>query len=93
MASAGTAKAHHGGFDEESIAVSKKLAGLPSSSRYEIPERPLRYLRQSRPKGLSVQQACDNAVREYSKKYPDEAVEFALRREGSNRSFQEVLDE
>jgi dihydroxyacetone synthase len=45
MASAGTAKAHHGGFDEKSITASKQLAGLKADSKYEIPEQSLKYLR------------------------------------------------
>jgi dihydroxyacetone synthase len=92
MASAGTAKAHHGGFDEESIAASKKLAGLPPSSRYEIPEGPRQFLRESRAKGSSAEQAWDKSVREYTEKYPDEAVDFASRQHSSHSDFQKVLD-
>lgn len=93
MASAGTAKAHHGGFDDESIAVSKRLAGLSASSRYEIPERPLQFLRQSRAKGACIQQEWEGIVQKFAEKYPDEAAEFASRRQGSRRDFQKVLDE
>ena len=93
MASAGTAKAHHGKFDGESIAVSKTLAGLPASSRYEIPERPLQFLRESRAKGKFVQQAWEDTVRKFAEDYPEEAAEFALRREGTHGDFHKVLDE
>ena len=93
MASAGTAKAHHGGFDAESIAVSKKLAGLPASSRYEIPERPLQFLRKSRAKGSSVQQAWEDTVRQFAEKYPEDGAQFASRRQGSHGDFQKVLKE
>ena len=93
MASAGTAKAHHGGFDEESIAASKKLAGLPASSRYEIPERPLKFLRESQARGSIVQQEWESAVQQYTKKYPEEAAKFTSRQQGSHGEFEKVLDE
>lgn len=93
MASAGTAKAHHGGFDEESISTSKKLAGLSPNSRHEVPKRALNDLRQSRLKGEANHRSWDDSVRKYDESFPIEGAEFASRRAGLTGEFQKVLDE
>lgn len=92
MASAGTAKAHHGAFDEKSIAASKELAGLKADSRYEIPEESLQYLRTSREKGAAAQEKWNKAVEAYSREYPEESKKFEARRNGSQGEFQTLLD-
>lgn len=92
MASAGTAKAHHGIFDEDSIAVSKKLAGLSTSSRHEIPKQPLEYMRASRVKGKEAQKEWEDLKKAYAKKYPNLASSFASRQKGASGEFEKLLD-
>lgn len=91
MASAGTAKAHHGAFDEESIAVSKKLAGLDPSSKYEITQSTLDYLRGCRAEGNKIQKEWKILLEGYTKKYPELASEFKSRRNGDSGAYQDLL--
>lgn len=92
MASAGTAKAHHGGFDDQSISASKALAGLSPTSRYEIPKSTQDYLRSCRVKGASYQELWDETLSRYAKEFPDQSAEFASRRKGSTGDYQRVLN-
>lgn len=92
MASAGTAKAHHGAFDEESIAISKKLAGLDPTSSYEVPENTLNYLRSCRAEGTKLQQQWANLHQQYTSKFPELAAKFIERLEGRTGSYEELLN-
>jgi dihydroxyacetone synthase len=92
MASAGTAKAHHGAFDEASITVSKQLAELDASSKFKVPQKTLDYMRGCRDKGTRIQQEWELLLEEYSKAYSELAAEFASRQKRSPGDFHEVLD-
>lgn len=92
MASAGTAKAHHGGFDTESIASSKKLAGLAPGSRYEIPQKTSDYLRQCREKGAAAQKEWDALIQKYTSVHTDLANQFIARKAGTQGQYQKLLD-
>lgn len=80
---AGTAKAHHGAFDIESIQRSKKLAGQDINSTHEVPEDALAYFRERQSHGKDLQSDWDALVDEYTDTYPSEAADFADRRAGN----------
>jgi dihydroxyacetone synthase len=92
MASAGTAKAHHGAFDAESISRSKVLAGLSPSSQYEVPKKILDFFRERRSCGARMQKGWDSMVREYSEKHPELGAEFTSRCNGVFGEYQSLLD-
>jgi dihydroxyacetone synthase len=92
MSSSGTAKAHHGGFDQESISSSKTLAGLAPSSKYEVPQNTLQYLRECRSNGTKLQMEWESLFQAYKKENPQLALEFELRQRGEPGSYQELLD-
>ena len=71
MASAGTAKAHHGGFDAESISTSKRLAGLSPTSRYEVPDRTLRYFEDLKTRGVDLHSSWNQVLQDYESQYPE----------------------
>lgn len=91
-AAAGTAKAHHGGFDPESIDQSKALAGLPASSKHVVPEDVLQYFRERRLHGAAVQRQWRILLQEYSRDYPEEAAALVARMAGSLGDTQSILD-
>jgi dihydroxyacetone synthase len=81
MASAGTAKAHHGVFDSESIAASKLLAGLSTDSKHEVPNDVLNFFRECRSRGSKIQAEWNDQVLKHLKKFPEIGAEFASRRD------------
>lgn len=94
MASAGTAKAHHGGFDAESIAASKSLAGLSASSKYEVPQHTLDFFRERRVHGVCIQHAWDGLIENYKNDYPEAAVDLDIRRRstGALGNYDSILN-
>ncbi|KAK2594011.1 hypothetical protein QQS21_008273 [Conoideocrella luteorostrata] len=79
---AGTFKAHHGAFDKESIAISKRIAGQDPNTTHQIPERSLAYFRERKTHGEALQAKWNELVRDYAKAHPDLAKEFEARRRG-----------
>jgi dihydroxyacetone synthase len=93
MASAGTAKAHHGEFDSESIATSKSLAGLSPNSKYEVPHNTLDFFRERRAYGSQIQSEWNELIQKHQEQYPETAAELAIRRSptGSLRNYASIL--
>ncbi|EPE08051.1 dihydroxyacetone synthase [Ophiostoma piceae UAMH 11346] len=95
-AAAGTAKAHHGAFDEESVAASKILAGQDPKTTHEIPATALAYFRGARERGKTLQSDWDALIKRYETAYPELAADFLARRKGDNgdawKTFLEGLD-
>lgn len=81
--SAGTAKAHHGAFDAESVQQSKKLAGQDINATHEVPTSAMVYFRERKVHGENLQRDWDTLVDEYCDTYPVESAEFAQRRSGN----------
>lgn len=79
---AGTAKAHHGAFDAESVAASKRAAGQDPSSSHTTSDRALAYLRERRAAGQRIQSEWDGLLQRYASQYPQKAADFAQRRQG-----------
>jgi dihydroxyacetone synthase len=90
---AGTAKAHHGVFDAESVAESKRISGQDPEVSHHIPERTLAYFRERKRHGEALADEWSKLISEYASRYPDEAAEFERRRSGSlGRQYEKLLD-
>ncbi|KAL1875728.1 hypothetical protein VTK73DRAFT_9917 [Phialemonium thermophilum] len=95
-ATAGTYKAHHGVFDAESVALSKRLAGQDPSTTHQIPPSALAYFRERREHGRKLQSEWEDLVDRYASAHPHLARGFRQRQAGDNgdrwRSVLETLD-
>jgi dihydroxyacetone synthase len=80
--SAGTAKAHHGPIDEESVQRSKIEAGLDPKKTHEVPVRALQYFIECKIKGKELNTQWNAMVVRYHQQHPELAQNFQLRREG-----------
>ncbi|KAK3942517.1 putative dihydroxyacetone synthase [Diplogelasinospora grovesii] len=94
--SAGTYKAHHGVFDAESVALSKRLAGQDPAATHQIPPSSLEYFRERKQHGQKLQGEWDDLVKRYESAHPDLAKEFRKRQAGDNgdewRKVLETMD-
>ncbi|OIW32333.1 putative transketolase [Coniochaeta ligniaria NRRL 30616] len=81
---AGTAKAHHGVFDAESVALSKRLAGQDPLTTHWIPPASLEYFRERKQHGQKLQSEWQAQLDRYQSAHPDLAKEFQRRRAGDN---------
>ncbi|KAE8420970.1 Transketolase, thiamine diphosphate binding domain-containing protein [Aspergillus pseudocaelatus] len=88
---AGTAKAHHGAFDQDSVARSKILAGLDPSTTHVVPEKGLEFFRERKEHGKWLENKWLELLDDYSKVHPEKAREFAARRQGTVTGYDELL--
>ncbi|KAI1359134.1 Transketolase, thiamine diphosphate binding domain-containing protein [Xylaria arbuscula] len=79
---AGTYKAHHGAFDKDSIALSKKLAGQDPSVTHEISPEALQYFRQCKTQGEQLESSWNTLVAGYQKEHDELAASFAKTAKG-----------
>lgn len=79
---AGTAKAHHGPIDEDSVSKSKIAAGLDPAKTHEIPDRALRFFRERKTRGEELNRQWDALISNYQEAYPELASQLQCRREG-----------
>ncbi|KAF7523951.1 hypothetical protein PCG10_006255 [Penicillium crustosum] len=89
---AGTAKAHHGSFDRESIARSKVLAGIDPESTHVVPPDMLEFFRERKTYGSRQQQEWNDRLTRYKLKYPLDGERLAARIEGSFGNWVATLD-
>jgi dihydroxyacetone synthase len=90
---AGTAKAHHGAFDELSIRKSKAIAGQDPHTTHQVPERALNYFRERKDHGEQLQEEWNTLLQGYEKTHPKKAADFKERREGSlGTEYKEILE-
>lgn len=90
---AGTAKAHHGPIDEESVRKSKIAAGVDPSKTHEVPERALKYFRECKTRGHKLNQQWDDMIAQYGQSRPALASKLQQRRNGGpGNEALEVLD-
>jgi dihydroxyacetone synthase len=68
---AGTAKAHHGVFDEKTVANSKRQAGQDPNTTHQVPGRALQYFRVCKTVGLQLNANWDDLVERYHQVYPE----------------------
>jgi dihydroxyacetone synthase len=64
--SAGTAAAHHGTFDKESVVLSKKLAGQDPSATHVVQDTALAYFRERKSHGEHLEESWNELIRAYS---------------------------
>lgn len=79
---AGTAKAHHGAFDEASVRKSKEIAGQDPAVTHQISARAMQFFRERRTHGEQLQSDWNSLIQKYAAKYPDKAKRFESRRLG-----------
>lgn len=90
---AGTAKAHHGVFDKESVAKSKLVAGMDPSVSHQIPENALSYFRERKTHGDRINQDWDALVARFMSTYPELGAQLEQRRKGDyGTRYHEILD-
>lgn len=90
---AGTAKAHHGTFDIESVQRSKKLAGQDVNTTHEVPVDALSYFRERKSHGEKLQREWDGLLNQYADVFPEQSAEFGQRRAGDLGSeYSRILD-
>lgn len=91
---AGTAKAHHGKFDAESVQRSKRLAGQDPARTHCIPETALAYFRERKSHGEQLQREWNQMIDRYASTFPDASAELAQRREGTfGTQYEKILAE
>ena len=88
---AGTAKAHHGAFDNESVSRSKVLAGGDPSVTHYVPERGLKLFRERKAHGEKLEKEWEELLEKYTLAHPDKAREFACRRQGTFSGHNDLL--
>ncbi|KAI9166330.1 Succinate-semialdehyde dehydrogenase [NADP(+)] GabD [Paramyrothecium foliicola] len=76
---AGTYKAHHGGIDKESILKLKKEAGLDPDSSHVIPPLALKYFRERKEHGETLQRKWATQLETYCEKYPEDGQKLKTR--------------
>lgn len=79
---AGTAKAHHGAFDAETVAQSKILAGQDPTKTHEVSDRALSYFRERKQTGKQLKAEWDALLNRYKQKHPDLYQKFQQRQAG-----------
>lgn len=90
---AGTAKAHHGVFDADSVRKSKELAGQDPATTHIVPDAALAYFRERKSHGERLQREWDSLVNQYARKFPEVAEDFKQRRAGTlGTEYLHVLD-
>lgn len=88
---AGTAGAHHGGFDTESIKNSKRAAGMDETKTHSIPDRALKYFRGCRGRGMAQQMAWNEKLNRYSTLHPEDFGKFQSRMAGEMGDYENTL--
>ncbi|KAJ6073383.1 hypothetical protein N7467_011468 [Penicillium canescens] len=89
---AGTAKAHHGAFDPESVARSKIAAGQNPSTTHNPSERGLRYFRERKQHGEALERDWEDLLMRYAREYPEKAGDFAFRLRGAKPDLKTLLE-
>lgn len=84
--SAGTAKAHHGAIDTESIKLSKIRAGQEPSSTHSVPGRVLAFFRERKAYGERLETNWKMLIQKYETTHPDIGTAFRNRRAGIDPS-------
>ncbi|KAF2169438.1 hypothetical protein M409DRAFT_36216 [Zasmidium cellare ATCC 36951] len=80
---AGTAKAHHGVFDKDSVTKSKIAAGVDPNATHQVSSRALSYFRERKAQGERLNAEWERLVQQYSKEHPDLYRTLQRRRAGN----------
>lgn len=90
---AGTASAHHGSFDAESVAKSKLAIGQDPSQTHKHTARGLNYFRERKQHGEALEQSWEHLLIKYALEFPDLASDFAFRRRGAKPDLRSLLQD
>ncbi|KAK5049309.1 hypothetical protein LTR84_004238 [Exophiala bonariae] len=91
---AGTAKAHHGVFDDLSVRKSKALNGQDPSATHQVPSKSLEYFRERQIYGQGLQTEWNSLIQKYGEKFPEKASDLAARRQGKlGTRYREILED
>jgi dihydroxyacetone synthase len=90
-AAAGTAKAHHGALDWDSIRRIKRSLGVDSESTYTIPTSTLSYFRKQQAQGQELQDSWNRLMLRYSEKHAELGKAFSSRVNGYAGDFEHIL--
>jgi dihydroxyacetone synthase len=88
---AGTAKAHHGSFDVESVAKSKLAIGQDPSESHKPTARGLSYFRERKRHGEALEKSWQHLLMKYTLEFPDLASKFAFRLRGAKPDLGSLL--
>lgn len=91
---AGTFKAHHGAFDQDTVKFFKRLAGQDPSVTHQIPSSELAYFRERKGHGEDLERDWKALLQSYSSQFPALAQELSERQIGSyGTTWHEALKE
>ncbi|RDL29636.1 Uncharacterized protein BP5553_10706 [Venustampulla echinocandica] len=90
---AGTAKAHHGAIDPESIACSKRLAGLSPDSTHQVSPIALEYFRERKTHGEKLERDWQTLLSNMKHTHPKTAAAFISRTEGDFGDWKNALQD
>lgn len=88
---AGSAKAHHGAVDKESVTRSKVRSGQDPNVTHVVPDRSLCFFRQRRSYGELLEKQWLKLLEKYEQAHPEKARQFAARREGRLSGHDDLL--
>ncbi|KAI0905173.1 Transketolase, thiamine diphosphate binding domain-containing protein [Ustulina deusta] len=92
-AAAGTYKAHHGVFDQDSITLSKKMAGQDPTATHTINPKTLEYFRACKTQGEQLEATWNTLLQKYEKVHPELAGSFARTAKGDyGTEWLEILE-
>ncbi|KAK5196514.1 hypothetical protein LTR99_005302 [Exophiala xenobiotica] len=90
---AGTAKAHHGAFDDLSVRKSKARNGQDPSKSHQVPLRASQYFRERQTYGQGLQAEWDALMQKYEQMFPEKASDLNERRQGQlGTGYLEILE-
>ena len=90
---AGTAKVHHGVFDDLSVQKSKLAAGQDPLTSHQVPSQSLQYFRERKRAGERLQTEWNVLIQEYGTNFPQKAADLEGRRRGKlEAQYEEILD-
>ncbi|KAJ5201219.1 hypothetical protein N7449_006022 [Penicillium cf. viridicatum] len=90
---AGTAKAHHGSFDVESVAKSKLAIGQDPCQSHKPTTRGLTYFRERKQHGEALEKSWQHLLMKYTLEFPDLASDFAFRLRGAKPDLGSLLQD
>lgn len=91
-ACAGTAKAHHGAFNRESIARSKELAGLDPEGTHFVPRKFLDFFRERKAFGQKLEASWESLMKNLQKANPAKARALRSRIDGALGDWRHFFD-
>lgn len=89
--SAGTAKAHHGAFDVDSVKASKIAAGQDPNLFHSPSQRGLKYFRERKSHGEELEKSWRDLMTRYTSEYPAKAADLSARMRGAKPDVEKMF--